>query len=246
MYLNAFSHSSITILLSWQQEKHFVQAVALEALAEQPLVFKGGTCLWFFHGLPRFSEDLDFTASGALPEGFPGTVSRSLELFGLENSVKTFSDNDSALSFRLSVKGPLNTAPIDECGVYVEISKRGQVEDKTLSLGLGFPEYNLPVKRLAGMSLKEIAAEKVRALVSREKARDLFDLFFLIKWKGVPFDSVLAGKKLAFYGEKFSVKGFLGAAAKKEAYFEKELKNLVFDDLPEFSEVMSLVRGWVK
>lgn len=33
----------------------------LNALYDEQLVFKGGTYLWLFHGLPRFSEDLDFT-----------------------------------------------------------------------------------------------------------------------------------------------------------------------------------------
>jgi len=28
------------------------------------LVFKGGTALWFFYGLNRFSNDLDFTLAG--------------------------------------------------------------------------------------------------------------------------------------------------------------------------------------
>ncbi len=51
-------------LRPWQQEKHYIQSLILNSLSELPLVFKGGTYLWFFHGLKRFSEDLDFTYNG--------------------------------------------------------------------------------------------------------------------------------------------------------------------------------------
>ena len=47
-----------------QQEKHYLQTATLAgvytAVADE-LVFKGGTALFFFYGLDRFSEDLDFT-----------------------------------------------------------------------------------------------------------------------------------------------------------------------------------------
>jgi len=50
----------------WMQERHYIQTLALYSLAEQNMIFKGGTYLWMFHGLPRFSEDLDFTVLGEI------------------------------------------------------------------------------------------------------------------------------------------------------------------------------------
>ncbi|PIN98604.1 MAG: hypothetical protein COT90_03510 [Candidatus Diapherotrites archaeon CG10_big_fil_rev_8_21_14_0_10_31_34] len=232
-------------LKPWQQEKHYVQALILEVLAEQPLVFKGGTYLWFFHSLPRFSEDLDFTAKETLPKNLPETVSKSLELFGIQNTAKIISNNETTLSFRISAKGPLNTKQIDECRVYVEISKREKIEEKTLSIKLDFPEYALPTKRISGMNLKEIAAEKTRAIMTREKARDLYDLHYLIKKKKAAFSQELADKKLAYYNEKFTKKEFLGKAKEKKDYFEKELKNLVFDELPEFNQAIKTIKNWI-
>lgn len=230
----------------WQQEKHYVQAVLLGVLSEQPLVFKGGTYLWFFHGLPRFSEDLDFTATAPLPKNLPGTVSKALELFGIPNQLKTLADDPNTLSFRVSAKGPLNTAAIDECRVYVEISRREAVVEKPLPLKLDFPAYNLPIKRVAGMSLEEVAAEKVRALLTREKARDLYDLHYLIEKKQAPFNQELVDNKLAYYGKKFSGKDFLDHAKQKHAYFTKELQNLVFDELPAFNDLLQALQNWVK
>jgi predicted nucleotidyltransferase component of viral defense system len=62
---------------TWQQEKHYLQSLILTIVSDYPLVFKGGTYLWLFHGLNRFSEDLDFTAKGTLKKDFPQYISRS-------------------------------------------------------------------------------------------------------------------------------------------------------------------------
>lgn len=257
-------------LKPWQQEKHYIQAIILEILAEQPLVFKGGTYLWFFHNLPRFSEDLDFTvkdktskqrvdfmlagafaygyhsAKEELPENLPEIVSSSLELFGIQNKSKTITNNATTLSFRISAKGPLNTKEIDECGVYVEASKRESIEEKPIPIKLDFPAYNLPTKRAVGMSLEELGAEKVRAIMTREKARDLYDLYFLIKKKEIAFNQELIDKKLFYYNEKFSKKDFLKKAKQKQDYFVRELKNIVFDEIPEFKEVMQKIQKWIR
>ncbi len=237
--------AKLNALRPWQQEKHYVQAVILEILADHAVVFKGGTYLWFFHGLPRFSEDLDFSAKEKLGEGIPEKVSKSLELFGIPNEVKALNDDETSLSFRVSAKGPLNTAQIDECRVYVEISRREGVSKNPLPLKLDFPAYNLPTKGIPCMDLNEVAAEKVRAIMARDKARDVFDLHYLVQKKGVVFDRPLAEKKLAFYKEKFSEKAFMGKVSAKRALFEKELKGLVFVELPRFNEAEKSIGKWV-
>ena len=233
-------------LRPWQQEKHYIQAVMLEILSEQPIVFKGGTYLWFFHGLGRFSEDLDFTAIEKPQENLQETVSKSLELFGIQNTLKKVTDNETTLSFRISAKGPLNTAQIDESRVYVEISKREEVSKKTLPAKRDFPAYNLPTKTIQGMDLEEVAAEKIRAIMTRNKARDVFDLQHLIEKKAVAFNQGLADKKLEFYNTKYSTKEFLEKTMQKHAFFEKELKSIVFTELPNFNQAMQTIKKWAQ
>ncbi|MFH1200453.1 MAG: nucleotidyl transferase AbiEii/AbiGii toxin family protein [Candidatus Micrarchaeota archaeon] len=238
------SFAKLNGMRPWQQERHYVQSVALVALSDYPLVFKGGTYLWFFHGLNRFSEDLDFTASGALPADLPEKISRALELFGVENSLKKITDDERSLSFRLSAKGPLNSSAIDLCHVYAEISRREDVARAALSLSFNFDAYQLPTKIVAGMSLDEVAAEKVRAIYSRDKARDLYDLFFLVGKKNAVFDLQLANDKLGFYGLGFSASEFAEKVAEKKAVWKKELEPLVFGELPEFARVQEQVLAW--
>lgn len=229
----------------WQQEKHYVQSLILNALSELPLVFKGGTYLWFFHGLRRFSEDLDFTASEELPNGIPEMVSRGLALFGLANELKIISDNAASLSFRISARGPLNTGLKDRCFVYVEISRRERVMNKAVSLKFDRPEYQLPIKSLSGMSLEEVGAEKVRAIMTREKARDIYDLYYLIVNKRIPFNEKLVDSKLEYYNTDFSRHKFLGEIGGRKKDYAKELKGMVFEDLPDYNLVMSAMAQWV-
>jgi len=233
-------------LKPWQQEKHYIQAVMLEILAEQPLVLKGGTYLWFFHSLPRFSEDLDFTAKEKFLKNLPENVSKSLELFGIHNKSKTITDNATTLSFRVSAQGPLNTAEIDECRVYVEISKREEIAKKPLAIKLDFPEYRLPTKTVSGMDLEEVGAEKCRAIMTRENARDLYDLYYLIEKKKIPFNHQLVQKKISYYNKKFSKKEFLQKTEKKQESFTKELKSIVFDDIPDFKKTIKTVHAWIE
>jgi len=229
----------------WQQERHYIQALILNSLAEQPLIFKGGTYLWFFHGLRRFSEDLDFTAVGTIPDDLSAHVSRDLALFGIENSVKDIESSDATISFRVAAKGPLNTSDKDMCYVYVEISKREYVIMKSISLRLDIPAYQIPIKIIPGMSLDEVAAEKVRAILSRNKARDVYDLYYLIKEKRVKFDINLINKKLAYLSRSFSKKEFIDELGRKEDIFEKELKSILFTQVPSFIDVRHIIESWI-
>ena len=233
-------------LRPWQQEKHYIQSLILNAISEWPLVFKGGTYLWFFHGLRRFSEDLDFTASEDLQEGLAQKTSNSLNLFGIENALKIITNDEKTLSFRISANGPLNTNDKDRCIVYVEISKREPVIERSIPLRFDHPEYQLPVQRLLGMSLEEVGAEKVRAILTRKKARDVYDLYYLIEKKKIDMKVGLIGKKLEYYKKQFSRTEFLQEIESRKSYFSKELAGIVLDKLPGFDDVDSTIKMWIK
>lgn len=232
-------------LKPWQQEKHYMQAMVLNSLSEYPIVFKGGTYLWFFHGLHRFSEDLDFTISGELPESIWKKTSKALGLFGVENGVKLLIDDNKTLSFRIMAEGPLYTNEKDRCVVYVEASKREGILSKTVSLRFEYPEYQLPIKHIVGMGLDEVGAEKARAILTRKKARDVYDLYYLIDKKGIPFNIELIKKKIGPYRISFSKPEFMRAVMDRQANYARELKSLIFGDLPDFNTAYKTIEGWV-
>jgi hypothetical protein len=236
--------AKINGLRPWQQEKHYMQSLILNILSEFQLVFKGGTYLWFFHGLRRFSEDLDFTLdAGSRSEEIPEKVSHGLELFGIDNSIKV-TKAKNAISFRISAEGPLNTRLADRCIVYVDLSMREKIVEPAIPIKLDFPEYGLPVKRMLGMNLEEVGAEKVRAILTRKKSRDIYDLYYLINKKGIRFNEKLINKKMEYYKEVFSMKSFSEEINSREEHYYKEMKGIIFDDLPGFNKISTELIRW--
>ena len=225
----------------WQEEKRYMQALILNSLYNENLIFKGGTYLWFFHGLRRFSEDLDFTTGTTLSKNLPGSVSNGFSLLGILNQLKIIKENNVTLSFRIISNGPLNTGIIDRVPVYVEISKRERVIKEHIPLKFNFPEYNLPVRILSGMNLTEVLAEKVRAVYTRKKARDIYDIYFLITNKKVKFDIDLINRKLEYYHITFDGNSFLNEVKKQDKNFNKELKNIVMDEIPDIYYIVEII-----
>ena len=238
--------SKLSGLRLWHQEKHYLQSIILSIVSDFPLVFKGGTYLWLFHGLDRFSEDLDFTSTGGIKEEFPDYISRSLRLYGFRNEVKIFKSDNFGLSTRFMINGPLNTNDRDRCVIYVEISKRESVLLPKVPLKLDLPQYDIPVKRILGMNLNEVSAEKTRAILTREKGRDIYDLYFLVHRKGVVFDKELINKKLDFYKIEFNSTIFQEKLRGREKLYLRELKPIILGDLPAFDIVCDELEKWIQ
>ena len=239
------SLSKLHNIRPWQEEKRYMQALILNSLSNLPLVFKGGTYLWLFQGLRRFSEDLDFTANGKLMNNVPELTRHNISLLGIHNELKIIKNNNITLSFRILSDGPLFTGSLDRTPVYVEISRREEIIDKPVALKFDFPEYNLPVRVLSGMSLDEVASEKVRAIYTRKKPRDIYDLFFLITVKGLKFNKEMVNQKLEFYNMSFDKETFIEEINKQEDYFNKALKNIVMDELPDIKYIIEIITLWL-
>lgn len=192
----------------------------------------------------RFSEDLDFTANGKLSEDLPKTISRGLSLYGIENELKIIKNDGYTLSFKIMANGPLNTTLKDRCVVYVEISRRENVLSETLPLKVDFVEYDLPVKRLRGMSLDEVAAEKIMAILTRNKDRDVYDLHHMVEKKDVAFNLHLVNEKLSFYDHTFDNRELISVIKRRESNFKRELKPIILDSLPEYGDVVKSIEVW--
>lgn len=83
------------------------------------------------------------------------------------------------------------------------------------------------------LNTKEILAEKVHALFARDEARDLYDLFFLLRF--VEPDMELMGRKLDIFGMRFDFSEFEKRVRNLESFWEPELRPFVVaEQLVEF------------
>ena len=163
--------------------------------------FKGGTALRLVFGSSRFSEDLDFTTR----------LDKQVIKRGVAEVVKTLQGELPKLGFKemktvqgYSIKLYLPTElSRQDLTVKLDFSMREKVLDPQVS-----PiETNLPVAVVSlveHISDEEILAEKLRAIWSRRKGRDLFDLWFLLAKKVVMRQDIIE-KKFEIDKAKFSV-----------------------------------------
>jgi predicted nucleotidyltransferase component of viral defense system len=207
-----------------QKEKDYVQHWLLYFLSRSGFggVFKGGTCLQKAFGLPRFSEDLDFSLGGA---GEPDYESASafLSSAGFSGLGWEKRSGDASISARLRFRGPLyNGSGLSEGTVTLEFSQRERIicEPKTVMITPPYPDI-LPYQ-VRAMEQEEMAAEKIRALATRASARDLFDLYFLLH-QNTGLRRKLVDEKLAFYKLRFEETGLEDKIGKLRSIWEKEM-----------------------
>jgi len=198
----------------YQIEKDYLQHIILISLSEitgNEIVFKGGTALQKIYGLPRFSSDLDFSTNLKKHElnNFLQKAIKKIQTinrdFGYEAEVSEPTTNKyNTIEFHARIKGPS----------YIARHKQSQIQD----IRIDIPTYEKPVHEklvsirpryadlreyvLNVMELREILAEKCRAIMDRKSATDLFDIYHILT-KDVKFSAQLITKKLNNENKQF-------------------------------------------
>lgn len=223
-------------------EKDYLQELILFSLYSQvsdELVFKEGTCLYKIYKLNRFSEDLDFTLTKKINvEKITAKLITDLGLLNIKGKVKEIKKYRNEINVRLIFNGPLYKGNKEtQCFIPLNISlKERIIFEPQRKMIISFYK-EIPNFEIFALSEKEIFAEKVRAIMTREKPRDIYDLWFLLTKKNLDFDINMINKKLKLYNLKFNLKDFIGAVNKKRGLWQLDLKNLILGELPEFNEI---------
>lgn len=175
--------------------REYLQAYILSFMYEggvfRHAAFVGGTALRFLHGLPRFSEGLDFSQVGKDKVNFGvlmSKITRELELAGYSVAILVKEDktvNSAFIKFEaLMHEAGISPLKSQKFSVKIEIDTnppQGAVLEELL-----VNEY-FPINFLAH-DPASLFAGKVHAILSRKytKGRDFFDLgWYLMTWKGI-------------------------------------------------------------
>lgn len=225
-----------------QVEIDYFQHLFLLLLSQKSstnLIFKGGTALQKAYGLHRFSIDLDFTQKGT--EELKEMMERiSKEIINFGYSTKIEEVKTIGKTFLFKINGPLNSEnPSSQARLRIEISQRESVLLEPLFKEVNPIYPDLQPYTILVMPEEEILAEKIRAIMTRDKARDIFDLYFLLE-KGIKFNLEFVNKKLEYYKEKFERKKFLKKVKEKKKAWEAELK-IYCKTAPDFEMVYALI-----
>lgn len=190
------------------------------------IVFKGGTAIRFFLNSPRFSEDLDFTTS-LNDKGISEITSKTTSL--IKKSVGEIGIKDiksiAGITKKLYFQSELSKQPLT---VKLDFSKR----DDTLKTKVGIIKTNLPIittTPIIFMDPEEILAEKTRAILTRKKGRDLYDIWFLIH-QGYKPNPKFMEQKLSLYKERYQPNKILTVIKNWD-------NKTLFDDINKFLSI---------
>jgi len=200
--------------------KEYFQHIYLGGLYREKnsekLLFKGGTALRLVFGSPRFSEDLDFNGVGisvAQIEGIVESVLAKMEEQGLKTGIEESQKTSGGYLaiFRFGGEGYTS-------GIQMEVSLRTAAQNKGGSVALVRSDL-LPPYTLYHLNEMDLVKEKVGACLSRGKARDFYDLYFILRSR-MAFDRV--------FGKDKTVKAKLVSAVSKQRLdLKSELKRFL-------------------
>lgn len=181
-------------------------------------VIHGGTAIWRCYASNRFSEDVDvYLPLNVKKENFENFLN------GLKSkgfiTVK-FKKTNNSIFAKFSHLGVIVRFEAVFKNIKSFTTKPFEMSDGTSIL------VNI-------LQLEEMIVEKVSAYFKRKKVRDLYDIFFLLK----------------FVEDKEKIKGTLAKLIKEFTYpiDEKELKTLIISgSVPSIENMLGVVRRWVK
>jgi len=149
----------------------------------EKIVFKGGTALRLIFKSPRFSEDLDFSASNegtiAIPEinRFVDGALSDIKNEGIEPEKEVNPDTQGETTGGYFAIVKLKMLEFD-CEIKLQISFRSP--DKVISNSTLIQNEFIAPYVVIFLTESLLVSEKIQALLERKKPRDFFDLYFIL------------------------------------------------------------------
>ena len=250
-----------------QLEKDYLLNLMLKIISinkiSERLVFKGGTALNYFYGLDRFSEDLDFTyvrhedetesgAIGAIDRGVAEIINDYDANYVVRKRKAGIIERDATGSMtsirsEIFIEGPLFRSNPNSHKIKLDISMR----DDLIAAPKRADKFISKYKDIGGMlvyvmGMDEILSEKLSSILERNKARDLYDVYFLLKYKKVEYDKEFLAEKLKKRGISFDKKALIGNIRGMKASTWKEELSYLIDPVPALDEVIECVASAIR
>lgn len=211
-----------------QLELDYYQHFALSKIYRKfnSVYFKGGTCLQKCYGIKRFSEDLDFNYVNIEKDEI---ISLLEKIF--DDKMIDFNETRFGFNFSIRFNGILyNGTHQSKCKLSFDF-RNEDIVNTPIKMVIRPAYHDLPNYFLLALDKEEIMAEKIRAILTRYKARDVYDLNELIL-NGVKVDFNLVNWKLKTYNMVFNTEEFVEKLEEKRNIYEEEIKRLtsIYDD----------------
>ena len=157
--------------------QHLFLAQLYQQKGSDALLFKGGTALRIVWQSPRFSEDLDFTGVQLTHKTIEGLMEGALVRMEKEGIGSEIEDSKETSGGYLAI---FHFATEEyRSRIQIEVSLRKDRRAKG-SAALISPEL-VPPYTLTHLQESLLVGEKIQASLTRGKARDFYDLYFILR-----------------------------------------------------------------
>ncbi|MEA3515285.1 MAG: nucleotidyl transferase AbiEii/AbiGii toxin family protein [Nanoarchaeota archaeon] len=212
--------------------KDFYITVILYLLKDiSGVFFKGGTALQkTFLDYARISEDIDFTLERELNSIKKEIISilNNSTIFG-----KISKDKDVTMFTRLIV--PYKSR-LGKDEIFIDLNERSKLLLKPERFKVNHFYSTIPNFSFLCLSKKEMIAEKIAAAISRNKPRDHYDIYKIIKHK-LPIDMKLVAAKCKNSGNDPSIIKMFNKAKKLYNNWDEDMIPLIAEQI-SFQEVI--------
>jgi len=196
------------------------------------IYFKGGTALQkAILDHTRLSEDIDFTLNKSLEfvRKEIETIINESKLFGTITQ-----DKDVDKFVRLVV--PYKTE-LGEGEIFIDLNEKGKLILLPETLEIKHFYSNIPSFSFPCLNREEMVAEKIAAAIGRNKPRDHYDVYQLIKHK-IKFNMALVAKKCEESGDDPSILKMFNKAKALHKRWNEDMLPLLVEEV-SFREVMT-------
>ncbi len=215
-------------------EKDYFLTLLLRCIRDVDGIYlKGGTATnKILLDYKRLSEDLDFTCERDI-DNIIGDLRDSLEGVEAFTRVEGVSSENGYSRFKVFYESYFQ----EEANIVIDLNRKASLRLNPEKVKVpNFYDMNFEVDIV---NKKEIVAEKIRALITRNQPRDYFDVYFLLEEYDVDCD--LVKKKVEETDEKYDKERIFRNAQKVYTRWEEDLEPLVREKL-KFKECIQTLK----
>lgn len=204
------------------------------------IYFKGGTALnKIFLNHARLSEDLDFSLTRNEKE-VKEVISKTLIDSGFIKEIREGKNVDGFL--RMIIKCQ---SEIGESEIFIDLNQRAKLSlpPETHKINHFYFPF-IPEFSIKTIAKEELIAEKMAATIGRNKPRDHYDVYMVLK-KELPINIGLVKEKCHESGDEFSIIKMFNKAQTLKNRWDKDMTSLISEEIT-FQEVIKFLANHFK
>lgn len=200
------------------------------------IYFKGGTAInKILLNHSRLSEDIDFTLTRDIAE-VKKEIIPIVQKSGLFEDVTEDKSVDDFIRLVAHYKGFTG----EKDTVFIDLNKRGTLLKKPEEHKINhFYAPFIPEFSIKTLAKEEMIAEKLKATITKNKPRDHYDIYMIIK-NNLPINVSLAREKCKGSGKEFSIINMFNKANKLKFRWDKDMASLIAEPIT-FEEVIKFL-----